>query len=120
MRNNKDNDNLVSLQSNEHFENDPRFIQVTHDKSQKDEELNDLINELNEEEPRKKANLNKISFINDTTLEPTYVNQEKLISHDSFEDLMDEFGDENKPDKPPGMAKVEFVNKKTDEDEFGF
>jgi len=57
---------------------------------------------------------------NDTTLEPVYVGQEKLISHDSFEDLMDEFGGESKEDQPPGMAKVEFISKPTEENEFGF
>jgi len=49
MRNNKDNDNLISLQSQENLDNNPNFIQAKNDRGKKDSELNDLIHELEDD-----------------------------------------------------------------------
>jgi len=117
----KDNVNLISLESNEFTDQEPKFTKANNDVTQKDLELNDLINELQEDKPKKAKQLVKRSQHNDRTLEPNYVdNQGLLPSRDSFEDLMDEFGDQSLEDKPPGMAKVEFVNKQIVGDGFGF
>ena len=124
MKNNKNNDNLISLQSTEFKPN--QLKQMGRNDFQKSKgkgnELNALINELQEEEPPKpKRRLEPIVQIhhNETTMDHPKA-QEKLVSHDSFEDLMGEFDPLEQEDKPPGMAKVEFINKQTNEDEFDF
>lgn len=118
MRNNLNNDNLISLQSNEFDEQDQeQNFQPNNDRTRDNGELNALINELNEDEPIKEKVKYNARNHDETTLDLPKA-QENLISHDSFEDLIGEFGEIEKEDKPPGMAKVEFISKKADEFEF--
>lgn len=121
---NKNKENLISLESKEFKHSElKQYAQDEFNKSKgKAHELNALIHELNDEAPmkyqRKKEPSRQIEH-NETTIDHPKP-EEKLISNDSFDDLMDEFDPNEKEDKPPGMAQIEFVNKQTQEDEFEF
>lgn len=114
-------DNLFSLQSNEFGENEPRFIQANNENTDDNLDLNNLIADLDDEEPAKVNRYNKIySGSNEGTQIPAYSNKVDIFpSHDSFEDLMDEFDDAPKPKNGlPGMAKVHIIKKQDNYDDF--
>ncbi|CAI2361588.1 unnamed protein product [Moneuplotes crassus] len=116
------NNNLQSLESNEFKPSElNQYADGGFNKSKgKNNELNALINELKDDEPVKYVRkIDASKHHNETTMDHPKPH-EKLVSNDSFEDLMDEFDPIENNDKPPGMAKVEFISKPTDEDGFGF
>lgn len=122
---NKASDNLVSLQSNDFEGNEHPFIKSNNEHTKIDDEFNNLMADLDDEKPYVKNKRRELRSDQRTDFDKNANKvkpQERMISHDSFEDLMDEFGDEPpKQSGPPGMAKVHIVKtKKNTYDEFEF
>ena len=122
---NKAGDNLISLQSNDFDGNEHPFVKPNNEHTNIDDEFNNLMADLDDDKPYAKNKLRDLGYDQRTDFSKNVSKvkpQERIISHDSFEDLMDEFGDEPpKNSGPPGMAKVHIVktNKNT-YDEFEF
>lgn len=104
-------DQFNSLQSNDYNNNDSKFMKPDNNKTSDNMDLNELIAELNDSSEPMKSKAKNQPLVYHNKMTSHDLSKKQLISHDSFEDLMDDYGNPNQDMGISGAAKVHVINK---------